>query len=132
MPEAQAELTAIGRRAAFMFPATNAHLEPHVIPYVHPFLGLQDASNWEFVVMQAMLGLLLVIVAINVAILIYARTATRQGEIAVRTALGASRRRIVGELFTEALALSGSRPSSDSRWSRSASTRGSAVAAEGS
>ena len=103
---AQAELTAIGRQAAAMFPATNAHLEPHVIPYTHPYLGLQDASNWEFVVLQAMLTLLLVIVAINVAILIYARTATRLGEIAVRTALGAGRSRIVRQLFTEALALS--------------------------
>ena len=52
-------------------------------------------------------SLLLVVVCVNVAILVYARTATRQGEIAVRGALGASRRRIVGQLFVEALLLSG-------------------------
>jgi len=37
---------------------------------------------------------------------VYASTATRQGEIAVRTALGASRGRIVAQLFVEALVLS--------------------------
>lgn len=56
--------------------------------------------------LQFLLILLLVVVCVNVAILIYARTATRQAEIAVRTALGASRRRIVAQLFIEALVLS--------------------------
>jgi cell division protein FtsX len=52
------------------------------------------------------LSLLLVAVAVNVAILVYARMATRIGEIAVRTALGASRARVVTQLFAEALVLS--------------------------
>ena len=56
---------------------------------------------------RSMVSLLLLIVALNVAILIYARTATRQGEIAVRTALGASRGRLVAQLFIEALVLCG-------------------------
>jgi len=43
---------------------------------------------------------------VNVAILVYARTATRVGEIAVRTALGASRTRVVTQLFAEAFVLS--------------------------
>ncbi len=53
------------------------------------------------------LSLLLVVIAVNVAILVYARTAARAGEIAVRTALGASRRRIVTQLFAESLVSSG-------------------------
>ncbi len=57
-------------------------------------------SNWRWC-------MLLAIICVNVAILVYARTATRQGEIAVRGALGASRRRIVAQLFVEALILAG-------------------------
>ena len=41
----------------------------------------------------------------NVGTLFYARTATREGEIALRSALGATRARIIGQLFVEALVL---------------------------
>ena len=43
----------------------------------------------------------------NVALLMFARAATREGEIVVRTALGASRGRIIMQLFAEALVLGG-------------------------
>jgi len=47
--------------------------------------------------------MVLVVACANIAMLIFARTATRAGELAVRSALGASRIRIVSQLFTEAL-----------------------------
>jgi putative ABC transport system permease protein len=103
--EAQAELSTLSARAAAAFPETNGHLDARVLPYSQPILDIQGTSMWQVSLMEAMVSLLLVIVAVNVAILIYARTATRQNEIAVRTALGASRRRIVGQLFIEALVL---------------------------
>ena len=49
--------------------------------------------------------LVLIIACTNVGTLVYARTATREGEIAIRSALGASRARIIGQLFVEALVL---------------------------
>jgi predicted permease len=49
--------------------------------------------------------LLLAVICTNVATLVFARTASRAWEVAVRNALGASRSRIVLQLFTEALAL---------------------------
>jgi hypothetical protein len=56
--------------------------------------------------MQGIFVALLALVCLNVTILVYTRTATRQAEIGVRMALGASRGRIVTQLFIEAFVLS--------------------------
>lgn len=102
-----AELATLGQRAASDFPTTNAQLRPLVTPYTFPFFDIDDASMiWMVHLMQFLISLLLVIACVNVAILVYARTARRHGEIAVRSALGASRGRIVSQLFVEALGLS--------------------------
>lgn len=106
MEQAQAELTAVGRRAAAAYPETHARIRPMVMPYTHSLTDIQGASLAEFGAMQFTMTLLLLIVAVNVAVLFYARTATRRGEIAVRSALGASRGRVVAQLFIEALVLS--------------------------
>ncbi|HEX9760241.1 MAG TPA: ABC transporter permease, partial [Candidatus Acidoferrales bacterium] len=79
---AQTELTTLGRRAADAFPETHAQLRPQVVPYTHPPSDLEapeDALALRSV--QYFVVMLLVIVSVNVAILVYARTATRQGEI---------------------------------------------------
>jgi putative ABC transport system permease protein len=104
--QAQAELSALGTHAASAFPLTHARLRPRVMPYAHPILDIQGTTTRDFTAIQSLISMLVLIVAVNVAVLIYARTATRQREIAVRTALGASRRRIIGQLFLEALVLS--------------------------
>jgi putative ABC transport system permease protein len=108
LESAQAELTTVGQRAAAASPQTHEPLRPRVMPYTYAFTDMDDPENaLALHAMQTLIVMLLVLIAVNVAILVYARTATRQGEIAVRSALGASRRRIVTQLFLEALVLAG-------------------------
>ena len=106
---AQAELTVLARRLAAEGPTERAHLESRIVPYHDIFLHAEAASENATTtrVLRFLIALLLVIVAMNVAVLVYARTVTRTGEIAVRVALGATRGRIVGQLFAEAFVLSG-------------------------
>lgn len=110
LDDAQAELTVIGRRMAEAHPETHGQFRAQVMPYIYPLVDVnQDGGEGflaEFAVMNGLISLLLVVVCVNVAVLVYARTATRRGEIAVRTALGASRKRVVGQLFVESLVLS--------------------------
>jgi predicted permease len=78
-----------------------------VVPYTRAHVDVSDPEFvWVLRLAQLVTGLLTFVVAVNLAILVYARTVTRAGELAVRAALGASRRRLVGQLFLEALALS--------------------------
>jgi putative ABC transport system permease protein len=98
--EAQAELGAVGQRATAES-ATGARLRLEVRPYVQTLLSLGRAEPPTDVVF----GLVFLVICANVGTLIFARTATRAGEIVVRSALGASRRRIVLQLFAEALVL---------------------------
>ena len=102
--QAQAELTVIGARLAAEFPEPNAQLRPRILPYLDPFTG-------EGVERSARLGvngiflMLVVVICANIGALVFARTATRERELTVRAALGASRARIVTQLFIEALVL---------------------------
>jgi putative ABC transport system permease protein len=108
LAEAQAELTTWGRRAAADFPSTHQHLRPRVMPYAQSVALVE--GGWELFVTRASYGffiMLVVLICGNVALLLFARAATREGELVVRSALGASRGRIVTQLFAEALVLGG-------------------------
>lgn len=107
MEQARAELATLGRRAAAAHPETHADLRATISPYTHEQAEISHPLIARMLrVVQVVVSLLLVVVCANVAILVYARTVTRRGEIAVRSALGASRRRILGHLFVEGLVLS--------------------------
>jgi putative ABC transport system permease protein len=105
LDDAQAELTALGLRAARELPETHEHLRPEVMPYAQMFAISMADGGVIFLLIQAFALMLLVLVCANVALLLFARAATRESEIIVRSALGASRRRIVVQLFAEALVL---------------------------
>ena len=105
--QARAEAEQMGRRLSQAHPKTHENMRPQLMPYTQAYMGVDSPeAQVQTRVIQSLIGLLLVVVAVNISILIYARTATRIGEIATRTALGASRRRIIGQLFVEALVLS--------------------------
>ncbi|HEU5049144.1 MAG TPA: ABC transporter permease [Gemmatimonadales bacterium] len=104
---AQAELTALGLRTARDFPGTHEHLRPQVMPYAQMSAISMADGGGIFALIQVFMLMLLVLVCGNVALLLFARAATREREIIVRSALGASRGRIIMQLFAEALVLGG-------------------------
>jgi predicted permease len=99
---ADAELRAVGARLAREHSTTNGDLRAEVVPFPKSEIDYGDPIFWQ---VQILALALLTIACGNVGTLILARTAARSGEIAVRTALGANRGRIVAQLFVEALVL---------------------------
>ena len=102
---ARAELAPIGLRTAADHPETHEHFRPEVVPVTWAFTGMR-ASFAQIMPVQLIALLLLAVACGNVGTLTLARTASRSSEIAVRSAIGASRSRIISQLFIEALVLS--------------------------
>lgn len=103
---AEAELASAGRAIVELHPDGRDALRPIVAPFTREHVEISDPTIvWLLRAAQLLVGALAFVVAVNLAILLYARTVTRLGEIAVRMALGASRGRILSQLFIEALTL---------------------------
>ena len=106
--QAQAELIGITPLTSEALQARRGARRLEVVPFGLttigvPAQGLDSMAGFNW--FQALaLGILLV-AAGNVAMLVFARTATRFRELALRAALGASRVRIASQVFAEALAL---------------------------
>jgi putative ABC transport system permease protein len=102
--EGRNDLVAIATRASAAFPETNAGRSVNVIPLT------EDATRGsrQFTpVMFGAVGFVLLIACSNVANLLLARGAARQKEMAIRSAVGASRWRLVRMLLVESLLLAG-------------------------
>ncbi|MEO8138689.1 MAG: ABC transporter permease [Gemmatimonadota bacterium] len=106
--QASQAVAAIASRLATEFPATNAGLTAEAILErdARPEAGpLAAGTRLLFRILLGVGALVVLVAAANVTSLLLARAISRQREIALRLALGASRRRLLAQLFTESLVL---------------------------
>jgi predicted permease len=105
LAEAQGELAALGALPPPTARPDGEELRPRVMPYLSSVLHTAKLEPRILLALHLFAVLLVVLICGNVALLMFARAATRESELITRSALGASRGRIVGQLFAEAAAL---------------------------
>lgn len=103
LAQARGELRAFGRRLSESHPQSNAGWSADAVPF-DEWLVAPRFRDAVWIIFGAV-GTLLLLACANVANLLVAHGATRQGEMRIRAALGAGRGRIVRQLFTESALL---------------------------
>jgi predicted permease len=105
LDQARAEVSALGKRLAAMYPETNRGVDLTVVPVWQGHLGAQGLLLQPLRILMMVCALLLLIVCANVANLLLARAVSRQKEFGIRLAMGAPRSRLARQLLTETLVL---------------------------
>jgi putative ABC transport system permease protein len=104
MAQTRDDLNALAQRLGQLYPDSNRNWGMRAIPLLESIVGPPVARTvW---ILWAAVMLLLAMACVNVANLLMAKATTRQHEVTVRAALGASRARIARQLVTESLPLS--------------------------
>jgi predicted permease len=101
--QARAEIATLAPQMTREHPERNAFRGAVVRPLSDQVSGRIRLAVW---VLAGAVGMVMLIVCANLSNLLLARTAARQREIAIRTALGAGRRRLLAQMLTEGIALS--------------------------